>query len=192
MKLITKCRDLMLTGFIDCLVYQNYDVLVVEGNATEQDKAAAWDQVWNEYLTLINLPNYKYVTELIRQIALLYLKLNIVEWNVKALQNGYYPDCVKALKDVGLNYKFDPEDPLQYAADLDAAVKKSKSWVVEYQQRQKEYDQYQKSAPKEAITEEAFMDNLATLGKVMGFRIDPHSVSVAEYCSMMKIAVKNG
>lgn len=189
--IISRCKDLTLDKFIDCLVNNNLACLSDEPQ-TDDALAVAWDFIWNEYLTLIDLPNHKYVTELIRSIALLYLKLNVVEWNVKALQNGYYPECVKALKDVGMAYKFDIEDPLQYSSDLESCLKKAKSWVIEYQQRQREYDEYQKTTKKNPITEAGFMDNIVSLSKIMGFRVDPKSVTVAEYCSIMKIAVNNG
>ena len=190
--IISRCRDLPLDRFIDCVVHGQYDRLIIDGEHSQQQINETWDKIWDEYLSIVGLPTHKYVTDLIKIIALLYLKITTVEWNIRALELGYYPDCIEALRVVGIDYKFDPADPIAYAAALEKAVKKSKSWVIEYQDKQKEYDKYRSHASKEVITEQGFIDNIVSLSKVVGYHIDIKKVTVAEYCAMLKMAVNNG
>lgn len=184
--LYTTCRELTLDRFIDCIIHGKIERLIKHGTATHDELNAAWSQIYNEYLELVNTPGHSYVMGLLNTVGGLYTRITVGEWCIKALSYQRAQSCIDRLKELGISLDFPEDNPGRYAEDLKAAAKFVKKWVVEYQMKQKEYEDYDIKQENRPITEGDFMDGLTELSRYMGYRLNPAEITVYEYAAILR------
>lgn len=104
--------------FIACMCHSNLDVLVVQGEATAEQKAEAWANLFYEYCDLAESHETKYRARLIAEITLDKKRNEIVQEWVNILSVTYSEKIAECIRTVGYDFELKPEDPAQYLADL--------------------------------------------------------------------------
>jgi hypothetical protein len=165
-----RCGEVSLDAFIDCLVNGNLKRLVIEGEVSEEALQAAWSALYNEYAELSGNTAHAYLFSLMKTTAVLRAKLVLVQ---QFLQSG----------EVGLLQK------LGYPGDVKKIVARAKYESIELQGKEKELEKARQSSEKDGAKESDFTVWIVSVSKYMGFRIDRHTVSVAEFLTMNKIMV---
>jgi len=174
-----------LDVFIDCLVNKNLVRLVRAGKATSRELSEAWEQLFSEYCELSGSPKYQHMLNLLRQMGGMKSKILSVKLCITVLESRHSEKCIQVLKRFGYKHHFNPGDQEAYYKDLKAVATKIKSTELALDQAEKEYTKLiEKTGEK--ITEQQFDEALLDLSKYMGYRIDKHQITVAEYVLMIK------
>jgi hypothetical protein len=154
-----------LDEFIDCLVNGNLRRLARSGNPTDEELQAAWEMLYSEYAERSGSTSHVYMFSLIKSISVLRAKL-------MAVQNTVQSGNVEALSKLG------------YTGDLKKIIARVKLESVELQGKEKELKKIQESASGEKASENDFTRWIISVSKFMGYRIDRHEVTVAEFLEM--------
>lgn len=104
--------------FIACMCKDDLSVLVAEGEATAEQLAEAWINLFYDYCDEAEASETIYRTKLITEITLLKQRNNLVLGWVKILQLQYIQSLADGLRTLGYDFEMNPQDPEQYEADL--------------------------------------------------------------------------
>lgn len=167
-----------MNTFIDCVVEENYELVGGE---------EAWNEIYNEYMSLRENKSISYILDLIKQISYLNAKVFIIIKCVEVLAetNEYNREIVMELKQTGVRGRFDFSKKAQYYADLKAAISYSKKYTNQALNLEKELNDYQKKYDKTKSTRKEFEEWAVELTKHLSVNIDFEVITVARYCFMM-------
>jgi hypothetical protein len=115
-KFLSDIREIMMDKFIQCACHHNYQVLLMEGEATDQELIDAWIKVKSEHLKNINNTRANIDIEAAKEISDYELKKETVESLLDILIANYDERIIECLTDEGYDYAF-TEDT--YKDDID-------------------------------------------------------------------------
>ena len=176
------CDTVTLSAFLDALLDKDLSGLVKAKSVLpprKKDLEAAWLKVYGEYGELLQSDeSLNYVT-LLRQKIYLENRIYLTSVLVDTLLTSYNEDAVKSLRAMGYGFKFKRE---KLNADLLKVVAKLKAYKMELKSLER---QIAPLLQTEGIERSDFMEALAILGKYQGYRLDPKSITVAEYITVL-------
>lgn len=166
------CATLPMAKFVKCIVKSEYDVVGGED---------AWNKIFDEYLTLSDDGSISQLLALLKSIAILTNKIQLVETIVNTMANKPIPELADQLRAMG--FRFSYGENLQQ--DLQATINQAKSWLLKLQQDQKELEELRKSDGK-AATEQDYEMQYSAIEQFKGVGIDPEKYTVGRYIADIK------
>lgn len=115
---MSRCADVNMKQFIACMCDNDLGQLVISGNATAEQLAETWTNLFYEYCDLVEATETRYRTRLLAEILLLKKKEEFARGWATILLLNYNPNLVTALKTIDFEYDLDINDPDQYQSDL--------------------------------------------------------------------------
>lgn len=127
-KLLTRCEDVTMKQFIACICDNDLKQLVSEGEATAEQLAEAWAQLFLEYCDLAEHTEVRYKIRLQAETMLYAEKIKVAEScieyltvanncreNIKNLKTAGFIDC---LHNLGFEQELNFNDEKQFIKDL--------------------------------------------------------------------------
>lgn len=196
-QIIHSINELTVDKFIVCICDGNLTVLVKDWfNITKeeafQDINQAWENIYTEYVEAMKDKEQKYLLRLTKEINLLQCKLVMIDTIVRTIAAEYQltqtcdPKQIDNLrKYINVTGKFDPEDAISYARDLEMVIANSKRLLIEFETKKIEYEKLVPKNSKTKVDKKYFDDILTQLSKHMKSIIDPKNITVGFFVSMM-------
>lgn len=187
-KTYKSCDDLPLYNFIKIVCDGDLSQLYSEPAKfihKQADLSAIWEKIFNEYNELTDNTQSKHIFNLIKEITLLNGRLEVIQQSVDALAklgSKDFPKLCEMLNEMlGTDFEFTDES-LQ--SDLNRIVTRSKTWVLQLSQVQKEYKDMA-GDDKNKVTVNDYYSLIAQLSKFFGFQIPLHTTTVSLYISYL-------
>lgn len=160
-------------------------LLIGEATATEQELQDAWDGIYYEYADLLKTPKSQSILMAWRELRYLEKKKDLVAMCVTMLRWRFSERIANELMLMGYDLVEDKDDLKEYERQLELVEIESRNLDIFIGQAQ---EQYKALCPKEdEEAETRTMDDcdndLAVLGKFMGFRIDKKAITAAEHAA---------
>lgn len=185
--IFSSCKDLPLSRFIDCIVHKNYDALIISGKPTQAALNDAWEKISNEYLELMHIDNIEAYKDYKRQILSINIRVIHLSTVLEALAYRYNDKLADILRNDDFGVELNPENPEQYAADLNRVNSMLMAEAARTKDIEAELEKVtSKNKGEKEATHEQFEEALQEIGKYQGYRIDPETTSVAAYCTYIK------
>jgi hypothetical protein len=176
-----------LEEFMDCLFSGNLRRLAREGEPTQEELSAAWEELYAEFSRRTAGDEQKNVLRLTKRVSLLEAKRYCA--GVALLVGGEQGE--EMLRALG------------YGGDEESVAAKLRRDSVALEEARRELAAAQAGKAHQANIKESFTRWINAVGKYMGFRVDRKKTSVAEFIDMdrmmkeelreaNKIAQKNG
>ena len=127
--------------------------------------------------------SYKLLMNLSKDIGYLETKHLIVSLCLKVLTHRPDPKVIQTLRNYGYKYEFNPEEPEKYSKSLDDIVKRSGGIKFAIDQKRAELEKSKSKIVGKEVTRDHFDKMLAAISKHMGFRVDPKTTTVSEFCA---------
>jgi hypothetical protein len=180
--------ELPLNRFIDVVVDQNYAALIITGFPPIEALMASWLQIQSEYADAVEHQEHKLYVSLFKEIALLTVNLQTINYTVEMLEHGYYPELVPILnKQLSTSFQLDPNDQVRYAATLKNWIMRSKALKInlDMKQLQLEAMQGKPTEPGRKPTREYYQSVLITLSNHVKYPVQDN-ITVYEFCDRLK------
>lgn len=161
-----------MAKFVKCLVCG--DTSLVGG---EQ----AWETIFQEYLTLSGDSSISQLLTLLKSIAVLTYRIELIEILVNEMAVRPIPDIAARLQKMG--FRFPYTDNLE--RDLQGTVNQARTELLRLQQDQKELEDLRKTDGK-AATEQDYEMQYSAIEQFKGVSIDPDTYMVARYAADMR------
>lgn len=191
--MFTGCDKLPLDIFIDCLLDNQLNLLIIEGAATPQELENNWNKIYTEYCQLSQQGSYNEVLELSRDINDINAKINIVNVIVKHLQLSFDQDLVNMLNSFALQCTITVEDQdLILVTKLNQVIARMKKWFTIITQKKRALEKVR--SENTGKTDRAYFDEwLDIMSEQKGFYISADTITVSRFCrSMVKIREQAG
>ncbi|MDR1553889.1 MAG: hypothetical protein LBS69_10595 [Prevotellaceae bacterium] len=169
MNISSKCSEVTLDAFIDCLLNGNLQRLA-KTEATEAELQAAWEQLYTEYCEMSGDRQHVYYFTLYRAMYYLKLKLHLAQ-SLLLLEN---PEQL---------------EQLGYKGGAKQIIAKIKFDTVNLQAKEKELT---KLTDKQTgtIKESDFDDWIVSVGKYLGYQIRRKEMLLSEFLSANKAMIR--
>lgn len=183
--LIDNCEKCTLAIYMDLVCENKVESLIISGKPSADALEAARMAIITEYAELSGsgglsreMSRYKAYMEYRAQVYFLNLCL-------MAVQGGEYDVAVENLNKFGFRCKVPVNDAQQeaLAKRIEAEIKHK---MIRLKNARKDYEKLTAEKETVIITRKMFLDELAVVSKVIGFRIST-GVSLAEYASYKTI-----
>jgi len=185
-KILSKCSEVTMDKFIECLCNQNYSCLIISGDFTNEEQFETWNNLFYEYCDLINSKEYQLILKYMKSVGINEAKLTAINLCLVVLSHGYNQDCVDVLKNYGYNYKFSSESLLN---DLKNVQNISKGAEIKLQNDRKQLEMLTNKKKKQ-VKESDFDKIFIYISKYMGFVVKKKDTTVSEYCGMIQMISK--
>lgn len=185
-KLITSIDQLSLASFIECIVDQKFDSLIISGDPPQPEILEAWANIYSEYLDLLGDSESHYIIDLQRQAELLNYKITVTEGIIKVLEFLHVQKLVDTLKQFRFDTKHLVQDHHGYRNNLSRITSRLASMKLKLQGMVNEVADYYKDKTTENITREFFHRQLARLSKFQGYHLKIKKLMVTEYVAILK------
>jgi hypothetical protein len=174
----SKCSEITIDEFIDCMLNGNLQRLVRSGNPAETELNAAWEQIYTEYCQLSGNRQHTYYFGLHKTVYTMKLKLQIVQLLLLDGHNNADNEIMLSqLHSFG------------YKGDIKSIIARLKFETVELQGKENEL---KKITDKQTgtIKESDFDDWIVSVGKYLGYQIKRKEMILSEFLSANKAMVK--
>ncbi len=186
--LYNDCSKLPLDKFIDCLIDNDLQQLIISGTATESKLQEIWDQIYIQYLQLSQDGSYNETLELFKEIDQLKSKITIVNNTIRYLQIKFDQDLVDIINGFALRCNIIESDRDETLINkLNLVVARMKKWFPRLSQKEKELEELRnKNTVK--IDRSYFDDALEAMSQQKGFVIEASKITVSRFCrSLVKM-----
>lgn len=156
-----------MAKFVKCLVAGQYELIGGE---------QAWEAIFNEYLTLSGDESISQLLSLLKSIAILTNRLQLIEIIVQQMAIKPVRELADQLRNMGFRFQYDTD----LENDLKKTVNQAKQYLLKLQQDQKELEDLRKSDGK-AATEQDYEMQYSAIEQFKGVAIDPEVYTVARY-----------
>lgn len=177
----TKCEQLPLSKFINCLCDENLLSLVISGNPELYELQAAWIAIYTEFIELSDEPDMKQLLRLYREVFVMKNKKLKVEMIVSYLSVQWDEDFVNDLRKMNFRYKFDATRPQEYSRDLKMILTRITKWEIDIEIYESEIAAILDKNKGGKVDRVYFTKTLVRLGNYSKYRIDPAVCTVAEF-----------
>lgn len=172
--------------FIDCLVDEYYEGLIICGQATEEELKEAWNGLYLEYCSLMQENQYNEVFELIKEINTANAKVTLVDTCVRHLAYKFDEEIVNVLNELRLRCNLTESDKGEKLFNkLNAVISRAKKWLVDIQVAEEKLKTIQES-DKDSNPREYFYDMLMVISKENGYHARSNDITVYEFCRHIK------
>lgn len=176
-----------MNQFIACICYSDLSKLVVEGEATAEQIAESWANIFYEYCDRIDAVETRYRVRLVAEISFEKKKNELVNNWIKILELSYSEKIVNALHILDFDFELNPEDPEQYYSDLKTIQAQLNLSKLHVRIKEAEYAAIQENQSTTEIVDETYF-------KKMFFRINNYAkreavngmTTVEDYCVALK------
>lgn len=172
--------------------YNTKMILFISWLMEEEPKPEDWEDLYSEYIGLRENKSSLYILGLIKEIAYLKTKYQIVNQAVEMLNLCFENTLIdqgqeikKILKEYNFRFQFDMTKPELFSRDLRAVLSGNKKTITTWQRKEAELEEYQKKHAGEAWKKKDFYVWAITLGEHQGYRIDLETIYVAEWCQLL-------
>ena len=170
--IIYTCANLPMAKFVKCLVASRYDLVGGEKQ---------WEIIFNEYLILSGDESIGQLLSLLKSIAILSNRLQLIEIIVNQMAIKPIPELAEQLRNMGFRFQY--TDNLE--RDLQLTINQAKGYLLKLQQDQKELEDLRKSDGG-PVTEQDYELQYSAIEQFKGVPIDPETYTVARYCADVK------
>jgi hypothetical protein len=167
----TKCSEVTLDEFIDCLINGNYSRL---GEATESELQQAWETLYSEYCKLSGNKTHAYYFDLYRQVMQMQAKLNLAREMFANPQNVDF----EQLKQLG------------YRGSLNGIIAHLKAESIDLQTRQNELEKLKAKNESGTVSEESFTEWIIQVGKYLGYPVKRNEMLLSEFLTANRLMIK--
>lgn len=189
MRVYEHCNEFPLSRFITCLCDNDYSVMLIDGEATEEELQQAWAKIYDEYLDLTSKNNNNEFLFLWNEYESLFYKHTVIEQCVELLKWWHDENLVGILKQHGYNFPFNPEDTERYWKDLERVVTRSKKLLLDMKVRKEQLDAIQSASSGAKIDRNYFDTILVVLSKFSQYHIDEEKTTVGRYVNMLNLYI---
>ena len=186
LNLYQSINKLPLSIFIDCLVDETYNGLIIEGEATNEELQNAWAKIMEEYGNAVAPNEVENKLRKVKSLAMKSYKIQRIEIVLYLLSK--YP-CEKLYN---MLFTFGYTLPkLKYSQDnadkvLDIFLGYFKKDITDYQILEKETETNQEETPKPKYTRQYFDDVLSSICTTLKMpSLSIESMSVGAYCAYL-------
>lgn len=158
----------------------------------EEPRPEDWDDLYSEYIGLRENKSSLYILGIIKEIAYLKAKYQIVEQSCTMLNlcfENTLLEQAKELKDIlkqyNFRFAFDMLKPELFARDIRATLSGNKKTITTWQRKEKELEDYQKKHSGDVWKKKDFYIWAVTLSEHQGYRINLEDIFVAEWCQLL-------
>lgn len=178
----------MLSDFIDIICNNNINLIVSDGEHTQEEKIEAWQKMMSDYYAMLGDGNFRRFLSQTGRIddkkAKIYCVISTVNLLLQLTDNKMYsPALIQDLCNWGYNIEFTGDEE-KYIKDLDLIFTRLKSeerqlrkWIAEIEEETKD---------KGKITEDHFGDVIAAIAEVTKVVLEPTKTSVWSYIFLVK------
>lgn len=181
-----RCSEIFLSQFIECLINNNLQVLIKEDTANQSDLAKAWELIYNEYAQLNESIVYRTVLSYEKEISRLTERYSQITTACLVLSVKHSKYFIQLLKDFGYNYTFNYADKESFEADLENVLKKSKSILIQKEQKEKAYQKFMSEQKNEKVTAQYFDDCLTAISQFMRIDYQPETIKLTKFVNILK------
>lgn len=188
LKLFLTIHDLPLHKFIEAIVDGNLYSLIIAGQPTQEQLQEAWANILQQYTEASGNAEYKMYVFNIKQIALLTIKLNCIQWLVNVLRTDYHEPMCKELNTLSnTQFVFNPSNQENYQLNLNRCLNRSKSLKIRIDMlaHQKLAFEQKNDTASGKPTKEYYQSILITLSDFAKYPIHESSITVWEFCERM-------
>jgi hypothetical protein len=165
----SRCSEVTLDEFIDCLINGNLRRLVRTGEATDEELQTAWGRLYSEYSELSGNKEHQYYFSVYRAVYAMRLKMHIAQL---ILSN---PE----------NVNLDDLHVLGYSGDAKKIIARLKFETVELRSKEKELEKMKEKQDR-TVTDSDFDDWIISVGKYLGYGIKRKEMLLSEFLSANK------
>jgi len=178
--------DLPLDRFVTCVCDGDLSALIITGAPTEIELQAAWETIYEQYIDALKDKDQMYILKLTKQINALEFDIKLIQLCIKRLSVEHSPEVLSQLKKViSVPGKFNPEDAEQYAKDLSVAITRSKSLILDIENKKGELSRITPKNASEKMDRGSFDGLIVKISKYMHFRVDKKQTTVSEFVQMV-------
>lgn len=167
--IVYTCASLPMAKFVKCLVAAQYDLV---GGVN------AWDIIFNEYLTLSGDESISQLLSLLKSIAIVSNRLQLIEIIVNQMAVKPIPELAEQLRNMGFRFQYTEN----LERDLQLTINQAKGYLLKLQQDQKELEDLRKSEGGPA-TEQDYEMQYSAIEQFKGVSVDPETYTVSRYCA---------
>lgn len=192
-KYYTSIIDLPLSVFRQVQIKKNFYALIIEGKPTEKELLDAWDDIRDEYNDRMQDGTSKLHFNLLKEVALLKIKLQKIDMCIEVLETElaipYVPPQQK-FKDklnemVESKFKFDRTKPEEFRAELKRARNRSKSILINYEIKNRNLEAINgKNCEIKPPSDEYYDSLLNELSLFAKYEIQDN-ITVSRFCDMV-------
>lgn len=176
------CKEISVTDYKNCLFRKDLSSLVIEGNPTEEELQAAWEDVFFDYGSYLKSDDTSYQVLIVRDIGILKYHTVFVEHALRYLREEYDMHIAGELREIGYNENFEEKDKERLAAIHNRVESLCKTKRFELEVLQDEYDRYLKQKDGgEDTSEEDFDKNTIMLSQYLHYPIDEDKTTAYKY-----------
>jgi len=165
--------------YIEILINKDLNLLIIKGNATENELSDAWQTINELYIQAIGDLDTKIRIESAREIAYLEGRINIANSIIKQLEYGYSDALIQMLSSFGYIISIEPNE-----ANLEAYINQFngylKAELLELQEKLNEIDKVEKKETE--ITKQYFEKIIVAIELTFKFQISVEKITTAKYC----------
>lgn len=181
------CSKLPMPAFLDALCDDNLNSLIIEGKANKDQLTQAWLLILAEYYELRGDGvdgNEQWA--LSRDIQKLNNHLHILDICVQFLLERYSASVADSVRRLGYSFRPASLDPVDYIAELNAVVQKSKTKFIQLQQLIKQLEAKMQEAGNEKPKRDSFEQAIIYFEEMQGATYNIDEVTVSKYIMLEK------
>lgn len=182
----SRCSEIFLSQFTECLFDNNLQVLIKNGSASQNDLSKAWELIYNEYAELNESVVYRMVLSFEKEISRLDERYTQIKTACLVLSVKHSKYFIQLLKDFGYNYQFDYANKDSFEADLINVLKKAKSILIQKEQKEKAYQKYMSEQTGQKVTPSYFDDCLTAISQFMRIDYNPETIKLTKFVNILK------
>ena len=174
-----------MENFIQCLVYENYKTLIIEGEAKDRQLQEAWIIILAEYYELRgDTSEGMEVWQLSRDVMRLQNHLFLLEQCVEFLKVKWSDSIADSVNKLG--YPFKPASKEDYLNELNAVVNKAKTKYIQLQQHIKQLEEQVKKLGNKKPTRDYFDNMLIHIEEMQKVTYSMDSIPVQKFVLLEK------
>lgn len=177
----------MMPAFLDALCDDNLNSLIIEGNATKDQLSHAWVLILAEFYELRGDGidgNEQW--SLSRDIQKLNNHLYLLDICVQYLLERYSDSIADSVRKLGYSFRPTSFEPVDYIAQLNAVVQKSKLRFTQLQQLIKQLEQKMSETGAEKPKRESFEQAVIYFEEMQGATYNIDELTVSKYIMLEK------
>ena len=170
--LFRECRKLTLEKFIDCLIHNDLNSLIISGNPPKAELENAWHKIYVEYIDLMQAGDEPSdIFQLIKEIQIMNARIVFVDGAVNHLFLQYDQPLVDMLVTVGFSSRLkETDDGDTQIRKLNNVVARAKKMLVDVKLKEAELEKMAEAAQAQGQITEAYFDEwLLTIQKEFNF-----------------------
>lgn len=176
------CDKCPMWVYIDLVCNDNVKSLIIEGRAPDEMLIECKHNLITEFAELSGNTHAKQMSNIVRNIYLYKSQIQGLTIAINLLVNGEFEAPIEYLNKSGLKFKI-PETN----KDIETIIKRVEGHIKDKIRRinnlMKDYDKLTEGSTK--VTPQFYTEQLATLSKHFGFRIDKN-ITLSEYAAYVK------